>query len=127
MNVILTTPISITVSSAQLVVEDSGTGTIEFALLGQPVRLNILSTDYTFDINIEINDRVQLIQNFGALNTGSRGVVKQIIPSTSQDTALVLFDQIYPDQTFNYPFEADVQTTVVSLQVQVPLNIIQRV
>lgn len=126
MNVNLISPISITVTSAKLVVEDSGTGTIELTILGQPVRLNILSTDYTYDINIAIGDRVQLTSDFGAFHTGSSGIVQKIIPDYTQDTIMVLFDTIFPDQVIN-PVDANVILSAVSLLVQVPLNIVQKI
>ena len=56
MNVNLVSPILITLNSAKLVVEDSGQGTIEFTLFDQPVRLNIASTNYTYDTNIAIGE-----------------------------------------------------------------------
>ena len=70
MNVNLVNPIAISLTSAKLVVEDCGSGTIEFSLYGQPVRLNIANTAYVYDINIAVGDRAILIQNFGALNAG---------------------------------------------------------
>lgn len=127
MNVNLVNPIAISLSSAKLVVEDCGSGTIEFALYGQPVRLNIATTAYTYDINVAVNDRIVLIQNFGALNAGSQGVIKKIIPRETCDMADVLFDQIFPDQVIKEPSQADVNSAVVSIFVRVPLNIVQKV
>jgi hypothetical protein len=125
-NVNLVNPIAISLTSAKLVVEDCGSGTIEFTLYGQPVRLNIANTAYTYDINIAVGDRAILIQNFGALNAGSQGVVKKIIPGYTCDTVDILFDQIFPDQVICEPSQADVNSTVVSIFVRVPLNIVQK-
>lgn len=126
MNVVLNPAVSVDISSAKLVVEDCGSGTIEFSLYGQPVRLNIANTAYVYDINIAVGDRAILIQNFGALNAGSQGVVKKIIPGYTCDTVDILFDQIFPDQVICEPSQADVNSTVVSIFVRVPLNIVQK-
>lgn len=124
MNVILTNPISVLISSAKLVVEDSGRGTIEFTLLDQPVRLNILSSDYTYDIIPVVGDRVKLIENFGSFSIGSTGVLQKIIPDYTEDRAVVLFDTIYPDQIIT-PVEAHINSTITSLLVELPLRIIE--
>jgi len=108
------------------VVSDSGRGTIEFTLLGQPVRLNVDSTQYTYDININVGDRVKLIQGYSTLAINSSGIVQSIIPDYTQDKAVVLFDQVFPDQVMNYPAEADVTSSTVAISVQLPLEILQK-
>jgi hypothetical protein len=125
MNVVLASPISVLISSAKLVVEDSGRGTIEFTIMNQPVRLNILSTDYTYDIIPAVGDRVKLIENFGAFNVDSQGILQEIIVDNTEDRAKVLFDIIYPDQTIK-PVEAHVSSTVTSLLVELPLRFIEK-
>lgn len=126
MNVILTEPIVISISSAKLVVEDSARGTIEVSVLEQPVRLNIESTSYTYDIDIAIHDRVRLVEAFGAFALNSKGVVTQIIPDYTEDRAKVLFDEIYPDQTLSC-VEAQVTTTIPTILVEVPLKILEKI
>jgi hypothetical protein len=126
MDVTLTDPINISISSAKLVVEDSGTGTIEFTVLGQPVRLNIDSTSYTYDIDIAIDDRVQLIEAFGALAIGSKGIVQEIVPDYTEDKIKVLFDEIFPDQILD-PAETHVVTTIPTVFIELPLSIVEKI
>lgn len=125
MNVIITEPITIIVSSAKLVVEDSGRGTIEFMVLGQPVRLNIESTQYVYDIEIEIGDRVRLTEPYSAFAENSSGVVKEIIIDRTVDKAKIWFDQIYPDQAIE-SVEAHVVTSDVSVFTEVPISILEK-
>lgn len=125
MNVVLLDPITISISSAKLVVESDNRGTIEFMVLDQPVRLNIDSSDYIYDININVNDRVRLIENFGAFFVNSKGVVQEIVPDNTEDRAKVLFDEIYPDQTLNNT-SAQVNSAVTSILAEVPLRILEK-
>ncbi|MDD5650104.1 MAG: hypothetical protein PHF86_06775 [Candidatus Nanoarchaeia archaeon] len=125
MDVILTDPISITVSSAKLVIEDSSRGTIEFTVLDQPVRLNIESTSYVYDIEIVIGDRVRLTEPFSAFAENSNGIVKEIIPDRTEDKAKVWFDRIYPNQSVEN-VEAHIDTTVVSIMAEVPIRILEK-
>jgi hypothetical protein len=126
MNVVFANPISISLDSAKLVVEDGTVGTIEFTLFDQPVRLIIDSTEYSYDIDIAINDRVSLTEQFGALGPGSKGIVQQIIPDYTEDRAKVLFDEVYPDQILN-PVEAHINTAITSLLIEVPLRLLEKV
>lgn len=125
MNVVLNTPISISVNVAKLIIESDGRSTIEFSVLDQPVRLNIDSTDYVYDINIAINDRVILIEAFGALAVNSTGIVKEIIPDRTQDRVKIWFDQVYPNQ-FLKNVEANVEANIVSLMVELPLAKVEK-
>jgi hypothetical protein len=125
MNVNITTPISITISTAKLVAEDSGQGTIEFSLLGQPVRLYISSNDYTYITNVNVGDRVKLIENFAGLNINSNGIVNQIIADPAEDQAIVNFDQIYPDGELN-PIDVNIISTKPTVTIQVPMEFIQK-
>jgi len=126
MNVTLPNPISVTISSAKLVVEDDNRGTIEFTILDQPVRLNIASSEYIYDINIAVGDRVKLIANFGALNVNSTGIVQEIIVSRTEDHAKVLFDFIVPDQTIS-PVEAHIVSANASILVDLPLRLLEKI
>lgn len=125
MNVILTEPISVVVDSAKLVVEDSGSGTIEFTIFNQPVRLNIESTRYVYDIEIEVGDRVRLTESFSALSENSNGILKEIIPDRTEDKAKVWFDEVFPNQTLKN-VEAHVVTSDVSVFVEVPIRILEK-
>lgn len=126
MNVNLTSPIAITIDSAKLVVEDSGSGTIEFMLFNQPVRLCIDSTNYVYDINFAIGDRIRLLQNFSFLSQNSEGIVVEIIADYTNDLVKVLFDHIIPDQTVN-PAEVHIASSLISLMVEVPLSIVEKI
>jgi len=125
MNVVLITPISILIDSAKLVVEDGGSGTIELMILGQPVRLNIPSTDYVYDILLVIGDRVKLIHSFSSLALNSSGTIEEIIADPTQDRVKVLFDEIYPDQIVK-PGEVHVRSTITSLLVELPLEYVEK-
>jgi hypothetical protein len=127
MNVTLVNPVSIVFDSAKLVVEDSGLGTLELMILGQPVRLYVSSTDYVYDISFQVGDTVRLLENFGAFAQNSQGTVQEIIPDYTQDKAKVLFNQILPDQTINPAGEAHVISTAVSLLAEVPVEILEKV
>ena len=126
MNVILNTPLSFTISSAKLVVEDEGRGTIEFTLLDQPVRLNLSSTDYDYDTIFAVNDRVKLLQSFGQFDINTTGTLIGIIADDTEDLADVLFDVIFPDQIYK-PVEAHVISQALSLLVRVPLRYLQKI
>jgi len=126
MNVILNTPLSFTISSAKLVVEDEGRGTIEFTLLDQPVRLNLSSTDYVYDTIFAVNDRVKLLQSFGQFDINTTGTLIGIIADDTEDLADVLFDVIFPDQIYK-PVEAHVISQALSLLVRVPLRYLQKI
>jgi hypothetical protein len=126
MNVSLINPISITVNSAKLVVEDDSRGTIEFTILDQPVRLNIESSDYVYNTNISVDDRVKLIENYGALKVDSEGTVKEIIVSATEDHAKVLFDYIIPDQTLE-PVEVHIISASASILIDLPLRVIEKI
>jgi len=126
MNVILNTPLNFTISSAKLVVEDDGRGTIEFTLLDQPVRLNLASTDYVYDTIFAVNDRVKLLQSFGQFDINTTGTLIGIIADDTEDLADVLFDTIFPDQIFK-PVEAHVILQALSLLVRVPLRYLQKI
>jgi hypothetical protein len=94
--------------------------------MDQPVRLNITSSDYIYDIIIAVDDRVKLIEHFGALNVDSSGIVTEIIPDRTEDRVKVLFDQIYPDQIIK-PVEAHVNSAVTSLLVELPLRLVEKI
>jgi hypothetical protein len=126
MNVLLTNPISITIASAKLVVEDGNRGTIEFTLFDQPVRLNLSSPDYVYDITVAIGDRVRLIENYSFLSVNSKGIIQAITPDYTEDRVSVLFDEIYPDQVAK-PVEAHVVTARTSLLVELPLRLIEKI
>jgi len=126
MNVILTNPISITLASAKLVVEDDNRGTIEFKLFDQPVRLNLTASDYVYDITVAIGDRVRLIESYSFLLVDSKGTVQAITPDYTEDRVSVLFDEIYPDQIAK-PVEAHVITARTSLLVELPLRLIEKI
>jgi hypothetical protein len=126
MNVLLNDPISILVNSAKLVIESDGRGTIQFTVLDQPVCLNIDSSDYIYDIEIAVNDRVRLIETYGALAMNSEGVVKEIIPDRTEDRVKVWFDVILPDQTLAN-VEAHVQSNAISVMDEVPLSKVEKI
>lgn len=126
MNVVLTEPIVISISSAKLVLEEGSTGTIEFTYLDQPLRLNIESTSYAYDIEIAVNDRVQLVESYSSLAANSKGIVQEIIPNVTEDRAKVLFDEIYPDQVIN-SIETHVITANPSVLVELPLGILEKI
>jgi uncharacterized membrane protein len=113
MNVLFNTPISITISSAKLLLEDDNTGTIQFKLLDQPCTLVIDKSQYIYDTTISVNDRVQLIHEVGYFGIGSQGIVQAIIPESTVDYVDILFDKIVPDNMFV------IDDTVVKISSQV--------
>lgn len=126
MNVLLNETISVIVNTAKLVVESDGRSTIEFTILDQPVRLNIDSTDYTYDIDIVVGDRVSLKEDYGVLSANSSGIVKEIIPDRTQDKVKVYFDEVLPNRTFEN-VEANADTTTVSIIIELPLSEVEKV
>jgi hypothetical protein len=126
MNVNLTSPISIDVTTAKLIVEDGNQGTIEFTLLGQPVRLYIASSDYSYITNIVVGDRIILLQSFGGFDINSSGIVQAIIPSITDDQVTVCFDQVYPDKIVD-PVQANIVSSKPTIFMQVPLRLIQKI
>ena len=125
MNVNLTNPIAINVNMAKLIVEDNGQSAIEFTLLGQPVRLYISSTDYSYITDINIGDRVKLIENFAGLGINSNGIVSEIIPDVSDDQILVLFDQVFPDEILE-PVQVNIISSKLTIKTQVPMRLVQK-
>lgn len=126
MNVILNPELTLTINNAKLVVEDGGSGTIQFTILGQPVSLNLDSSLYSYDINLNINDRVKLIEPYGAFDISSEGIVQEIIPDYTQDRAKVLFDKIYPEQILKN-VEAYVKLSMTSILVELPLSLLEKI
>jgi hypothetical protein len=127
MNVSFNEPILISVSSAKLICESEGRGTVEFTVLDQPVHINIISTSYVYDINFVVNDRVRLKEDFGELQTGSNGIVKSIKPDRTEDIITIYFDKIYPNKDITNVNKANVNSTVVSIVLDVPLSKIEKV
>jgi len=125
MNVLLNVPIDVQISIAKFVVSDSGKGTIEFTLLGQPVRLNIDSSEYVFICDINVGDRVKLISEFAGLSVDSEGVVEKIIPDITDDKVIVLFDTIIPDQEKSN-VNIKIQSFDLFLRVTLPLRILEK-
>jgi hypothetical protein len=115
MNVNLTVPISIILNSAKLFSEEDNVGVIEFQLLGQPCRLVIPKTDYTYDTTLQVGDRVKLNTAYSSFGIGSEGILQEIIIDSTQDKADVLFDKIIPAQVF----QADVVETSVPGDISV--------
>jgi len=128
MDVIFNNPINITLSSAKLVLENAedGVGIVEFQIFEQPCRLVITSTEYYWDTIFSVGDRVRLTDTFGALETNSEGELKEIIIDPTEDKADVLFDTIYPDQSFDDEHN-EVQSSDISLLFRVPLNLLAKV
>ncbi|MDD5650199.1 MAG: hypothetical protein PHF86_07285 [Candidatus Nanoarchaeia archaeon] len=126
MNVLITDPITISISSAKLIVEDNNRGTIEFVILDQPARINIESSKYTYDIDINVDDRVQLKESFSSFNVGSKGVVKEIIPDNTEDRAKVLFDEIMPDQDIDL-INVSINMTRPKILIELPLKILEKI
>ena len=120
MDVILNTPINITLSSAKLVVEDGGYGTIQFTIFDQPCCIVITSYGYVYDTIFSEGDRVRLFLAFGSLGIGSEGILQKIIIDPTDDKAEVLFDIIVPNQSF-FDETNVVQSGVISLLFTVPL------
>jgi hypothetical protein len=126
MNVILNTPLNITLTSALLVQEGEGVGTLQFQIMEQPVTLVFTSTDYTYDTPFSVGDRVRLTQAFSYFGVGSEGVLQAIIIDPTDDKADVFFDTIYPDQNFQTDRDTiDVLSADISLKFRVPLNFLE--
>ncbi len=126
MNVILKNPILVSVSSAKLVIEDGGRGTVEFTILDQPVRLNIESSNYNYDINIVEGDKVRLIEPYGVFDVNSKGVVQKIIPNETEDRVKVLFYEVYPDQVLE-SVSISVDLTKPLILFEVPLRFVEKI
>jgi len=128
MDVILNPPIDITLSSAKLVLEnaDDGVGVIEFQIYEQPVRIVVSSSAYSWDTIFSVGDRVKLTSEYSTLGANSEGELKEIIIDSTEDKADVLFDKIYPDQSFDDEHN-EVQSTTISLLFRVPLNLLAKV
>lgn len=127
MNVILNTPIQVTLSSAFLVQESDGLGTLQFQIEEYPFTMAISTSAYTYDTEFAVGDRVRLLGQFGAFGPYSEGVLQEIIIDSTEDQGDVLFDTVYPDQTFNDRNTIDVTNTDVSVLVRVPLRILAKV
>jgi len=127
MDVIFSTPINISLTGAQLVVEDSGKGTIQFQLFGQPVYLLVDAVNYVYDTPFAVGDRVKIIEICSNLGLGSLGIIQKIIPNQTVDMASVLFDTIYPDQIIKRNVITTVQTNDIKIEYIVPLKVIEKV
>ena len=126
MNVRLIPPITITLDSAKLLLEDSLTGIVEFQINEQPQRLVLTYGSYIWDTTFASGDRVRLIESFGTFGLNSSGILQEIIIDTTDDKADVLFDTIYPNQVFS----ADVVETLsgnISILFRVPLRILEKI
>jgi len=126
MNITLTPEISFVLSNAKLVFEDEQSGTIEFMFLNQPFRLNIDKAYYSYDINLNVGDRVNLLENYGAFGQNSKGTLKEIIPDNTEDKVKVLFDEIIPDQIIK-PVQVNVESSMASVLVELPLRLIEKI
>ena len=127
MNVILNTPIPITLQSALLIQESDGFGTLQFRILEQPVTLSFTSSDYHYDTIFQEGDRVKLIHAFGSFAIDSEGILQKIIIDVTQDAADVYFDTIYPNLIFSTTQIVDVQAGDVSVLVRVPLSYLAKI
>lgn len=101
MNVTITPPITLNLSSAKIITEDAETGTIMFKIEEQPVMVVLSHGRYAYDSAILVGDRVKVIRAFGAFGLNSEGVVQEIIIDSTNDTADVLFDKVYPNTVFS--------------------------
>ena len=121
MNVNITPPIVLTLSSAKLLSEDavSKIGVIEFQLLGQPCRIVIDQSLYSYDTTLHVGQRVKLTTAFSNFDVNSAGVLQAIIIDSTQDMADVLFDTIFPVQVF--------QADVVETQVPGTITVLFRI
>lgn len=124
MNVNLITPISVTISSAKLLLESEGSGTVEFKILDQPQRLSLLSTEYTYDTVFTIGCRVKVILAYGYFGLNSEGELKRIIIDSTNDMAEVYFDNIFPNGDFTADVDVNM-TGVVSVIATIPLANLQ--
>ena len=98
-------------------------GTIEFQILGQPVRLSVDSTGYSYDTLFVVGNRVKIIVPYSSFGLNSEGVLKSIIIDDTQDMGVVWFDIVYPDQEVGT--EVEVKTGTVSMVGTVPLSCLQ--
>ena len=124
MNVILNTPIVVTLTSGFLVSEEDGVGTIQFTIEEQPVTLSLTDTYYTYDTPFSAGDRVKLIEAYSSLGINSEGVLQGIVIDSTDDKGDVLFDTIYPDQRFG-PTHVEVVLADVTSLVRVPLRLLE--
>ena len=125
MNVILNPSINIALSSAFLVQESDGVGTLQFQILGQPVTLSFTSSSYIYDTIFSVDDRVRLIQAFGSFGLNSSGILKEIIIDPTEDKGRVLFDIIFPDHQFHECNVVNVESMVISVEYIVPLSYLE--
>jgi len=128
MDVILTPPINIILSSAKLVVEneEDGVGTITFTIFDQPCCIVITSSSYVYDTIFSEGDRVRLSEDYGSLGAGTEGVLQKIIIDSTDDKAEVLFDYVVPNQSF-FDETNVVQSGQISLLFTVPLGSLELV
>lgn len=128
MDVTLTHPINIVLSSAKLIVEnkEDGVGTIEFQLFEQPCRLVLTYTEYSYSTTLQIGDRVKIIQNYSNLLIGSEGYVRSINVDYLQDTATIDFYLINPDQTI-LRTDTKVLNATMFITYTIPLNYIEKI
>lgn len=127
MNVILTNPITVILQSGFLVSEGDGIGTVQFTIEEQPVTLAITSTDYIYDTIFESGDRVKITEEFGILGVNSEGEIQEIIIDSTDDKASVLFNVIYPNQTFETEDQLNAESGDVSVLITVPLRILAKI
>jgi hypothetical protein len=127
MNVILNTPIAVTLTTGNLVSEGDGSGTIEFQISGQQVFLALPTTDYVYDLSFGVGDRVKLTEAFAGMAINSSGIVQQIIIDAAGDKANVTYDNILPDINFNSTNKIYTNSGVVSVLIETPLNILVKV
>jgi hypothetical protein len=125
MNVNIVPPIALTLSSAKLFSEDTTIGVIEFQLLGQPCRLVIDKSLYTYDTTLHVGDRVKLNTTFSSFAINSEGVLQEIIIDSTQDMADVLFDKIYPVQVFQANVVETQTLGTVSVLFRVPFSYLE--
>ena len=124
MNVILNTPINVTLTSGFLISEGDNIGTVQFRIEEQPIILAITSYQYNYDSQFSIGDRVKLIEPFSSLDINSEGILEQIIIDSTDDKGDVFFDTIYPDQSFG-PVHAEVKSSNLTALVRVPLRMLE--
>jgi hypothetical protein len=124
MNVIFNTPLVLTLSSAKLLLEDTGFGTIQFKFLDQPMTLSVTSSSYHYDTVFNVGDRVKLIHEISYFGINSEGILQAIILDPTDDKADVLFDTIYPNNTITTDNNTvlGIQSGTVSVLFRVSLN-----
>ena len=131
MNVILNTPISVTLNSGFLVSETTGIpplmGTIQFQINGQPVCLAIPLTDYIYDTIFTVGCRVKLSEDFGSLGINSEGTLNKIIIDSTDDKGDVFFDSVLPDHSWDDSNTLKAESGNVSVLVRVPLRILIKI